>query len=170
VTVRLSDGVVLLRPFHESDVDIYVARQDGAMADGFEWDGPATIDDVAAACARWTESWRTNGPERNFAIVDAPSDEVIGDCEVEARPDGYVNVTYVVFGRWRGNGVATRAARLLLAYAATEFPDHTPLFRVHPENAASLAVARSCGAMPSGREESPKGRDLVGRAVEATPR
>ena len=59
---------------------------------------------------------------------------MIGDCEIEAREDGYLNIMYAVFRPWRGRGVATRAGRLLLKYAATEFPDHVPLFRVHPGN------------------------------------
>ena len=79
------------------------------MADGFEWAAPATVEDVEAACARWTQSWRAGGPERNFAITDSRTGEMIGDCEIEAREDGYLNIMYAVFRPWRGRGVATRA-------------------------------------------------------------
>ena len=48
--VVLDDGVVRLRPFEESDVEEYVRQQDDAMADGFEWAAPATVEDVEAAC------------------------------------------------------------------------------------------------------------------------
>ena len=159
--VVLEDGTVTLRPFRASDVDVYVREQDRVMAEGFEWDGPATMEVVSAACVRWTESWRVEGPERNFAIVDFRSGEVVGDCEVEAREDGYVNVMYAVFASWRGRGLATRTAQLLVAYATHEFPDHTPLFRVHPTNVASLAVARRCGATPEGEEVSTRGHVLT---------
>ncbi len=159
--VVLEDGAVLLRPFGPGDIDAYLSRQDAVMAAGFEWEGPATAEDLRAACDRWAASWRAGGPQRNFAIVAADTGELIGDCEIEARADGFLNVMYAVFSPWRGRGVASRAGRLLLAYAATEFPGLTPLFRVHPTNGPSLAVARRLGARPAGRELSAKGRELT---------
>lgn len=163
----LTDGVVSLRPFAESDVEPYVSQQDAEMARGFEWAGAATVAEVRAAGERWAESWRTQGVERNFAIVDCRTGEMIGNCEAEARPDGYVNVMYAVFSRWRRRGVATRALRLLLAYAAAEFPNHRPLFRVHPDNEASLAVARRCGATVTRTELPSSGRELQWLTIDA---
>ena len=156
---RVLDAVVL-RPIRMRDLDAYVERQDDEMADRFEWEGPATKDGVRATFARWVESWRTGGPERNFAIVDADSGEMIGDAELELREDGFVHVMYVVFGPWRRQGRATHAARLLVTYAAEAFPGRPLLFRIHPDNAGSVRVATALGAEQDGSERSRTGRRL----------
>ena len=157
---KLSDGIILLRPIRLADVDRYVELQDLEMADRFEWPGTATRATVEEAIRRWVESWRTGGDERNFAVVEAASEEMIGDCEVELRPDGYVNVMYAVFDRWRRQGIASRAASLLAEYAGQAFPGRPLLFRMHPDNVGSIAVAESLGARRVGSETSPTGREL----------
>src|SRR4051812_31667635 len=110
----LGDDVVLLRPIRMGDVEPYVHGQDAEMADRFEWAGPTTVDEVRRAVGRWVESWEV-GTERNFAIIDRATGEMIGDCEIELRDDGFVNVMYAVFATWRRRGIATRAVRLLAA-------------------------------------------------------
>ena len=156
----LSDGVIVLRPIGLADVDRYVQLQDAEMATRFEWTGRATRETVTDAVSRWVESWRSYGNERNFAILDAVSREMIGDCEIESRPDGYVNVMYVVFAGWRRHGVASRAASLLADYAHETFPGRPLLFRIHPDNVGSIAVAESLGSRRAGSEISPTGREL----------
>jgi RimJ/RimL family protein N-acetyltransferase len=153
----LSDGVVLLRPIERSDIESYVARQDAEMVRRFEWSGPASAEDVRRGVSRWVESWRHGGSERNFAIVDPATGEMIGDCELELRDDGFVNVMYAVFEGWRRRGVATRAVRLLADHAAEVFPGRPLLFRIHPDNEGSKGVARALGAEPAGTERSRHG-------------
>lgn len=154
---RLSDGVVLLRPIALSDVESYVARQDAEMARRFEWSGPATVEDVRGGVSRWVESWSSGGSERNFAIVDPSTGDMIGDCELELRDDGFVNVMYAVFNGWRQRGVATRAVRLLAQHSAEVFPGHPLLFRIHPDNEGSKGVAQAVGAELAGTELSRNG-------------
>ena len=76
------------------------------------------------------------------------------------REDGFVHVLYAVFAPWRGRGVATRAVRLLADYSAEVFPYRPLLFRVERDNVASLAVARSVGAIVTGEEVASDGRRL----------
>lgn len=166
----LTDGVVLLRPITMADVDPYLERQDPEIARRFEWTGPASVEDVRSAVTRWVASWSTGGRERNFAIVDPATSEVIGDSALELRDDGFVNVMYAVFSDWRRRGVATRAVRLLAAHASEVFPGSALLFRIHPDNEASARVARAAGAERIGTESSPTGRLLERWVVGPTDR
>lgn len=153
-----------------TDVESYVARQDEEMAHRFEWAGPASAEDVRGGVCRWVEAWASGGVERNFAIVDLSTGEMVGDCELELRDDGFVNVMYAVFSDWRRRGVATRAVRLLAEHAADVFPGHALLFRVHPDNEGSKRVAMAVGAQGEGTELSRNGQLLerwVARPTES---
>lgn len=130
------------------------------MAARFEWDALVSAEQARGAFTSWAAAWEHGLRERNFAIVLNGTGEVIGDCEIELRPDGMVNVMYVVFAPWRRHGYATRAARLLIAHAASAFPGAPLAFRIHPDNHASLGVARAVGATPRKYETSRNGRQL----------
>ena len=165
---ELTDGVVVLRPIRSEDAETYFEHQDDDMIDRFEWAGPVELPKLREVFARWEANWRVGGDERNFAIELAGTGEMVGDCEVELRSDGLVNVMYVVFAPWRGQGLATRAVQLLADHAAEAFAGKPLLFRVHPDNAPSVAVARSVGAVVEGIETSKTGR-LLERWVRRPP-
>lgn len=167
---HLRDDAVVLRPITKGDIQSYLDRQDAEMASRFEWPGPATADDVQKAVSHWIESWECGGRERNFAIVDPSTGEMIGDCELELRSDGLVNVMYVVFSDWRRRGVAIRAVRLLADHAADVFPGHPLLFRIHPDNEGSRRVAQAVGAEWTGTELSRNGRLLERWVVRSAER
>lgn len=143
-----------------TDVEFYVARQDEEMARRFEWAGPASVEAVRSGVNRWVDSWTAGGVQRNFAIVHLPTGEMIGDCELELRDDGFVNVMYAVFRDWRRRGVATRAVRLLAEHAADVFPGHALLFRIHADNEGSKRVAMAVGAQRAGTEVSRNGHPM----------
>jgi RimJ/RimL family protein N-acetyltransferase len=158
--VEPTDGVIALRPIRIEDAEVYVRLQDDEITARFEWDRPASLGDLESAIRRWAERWEAGGDEHNFAIVLAETGEMIGDCEAELRDDGLVNLMYVVFGPWRRQGHASRAARLLIAHARTVFPGAPSVLRIHPDNVASLGVARTIGAELDGIEPSRSGRPL----------
>ena len=158
--VYLDDGVIALRPVSIGDAVPYALFQDAEMWDRFEWGGPATQEQIGAAMTRWVQAWECGAGERNFAVLLSDTSEVVGDGEVELRADGLVNVMYVIFVPWRGNGYAKRVARLLVGYAAGAFPGSQLVFRIHPDNVASSAVARAAGAAVVGQEKSKTGRSL----------
>lgn len=164
----LTDGVVVLRPIRADDADAYFEQQDEEMVARFEWNSPAGLPALREALGRWEEAWRVDSDERNFAIELAETGGMIGDCEVELRSDGLVNVMYAVFAPWRRRGFATRAVRLLADYAAEAFGNKPLVFRVHPDNAGSIAVARAVGAVIEGTETSKAGRELE-RWVRRSP-
>ncbi len=105
---ELTDGTVVLRPVRASDAADYVRNQDEEIVRRFEWAHPASLGDIKRAMRSWSEAWASEGDERDFAITLADDGRLVGDCEVERREDGYDNVMYVVFARWRGQGIATR--------------------------------------------------------------
>lgn len=158
---RRSDGVLAIRPISVLDAGVIVDAQDAQMVRRFGWRAPLTLPASQVVVRRWVRSWQSLGPERNFAIVDDVTGQTIGDCEAELRVDGFVHVMYAVFAPWRGRGVAKRAVRLLADYSAEAFPNCPLLFRVERDNVASLAVARSVGAVMAGEEVASDDRRLL---------
>jgi RimJ/RimL family protein N-acetyltransferase len=78
-------------------------------------------------------------------------------------------IMYVVFSPWRRLGFASRAVRLLIQHANVLFPGRPVLFRIHPDNGASLALARAFGARPEGSERSRTGRLLERWVLQGVP-
>lgn len=161
MAVLLSDEVVVLRPLTPDDVDAWMAGEDAEQIHWFGFPGPAPRVNVERAIAAWVESWRTSGPVRHWAICDHETDGIIGGVELRDLGDGDVNVSYVVFPAWRRRGIATRACRLALAYAAGVMDCRVAVFKVLPANAASIAVARRLGATVTGMEGTEAGNISV---------
>lgn len=155
--VELRSAGLVLRPLTAEDAPAYKAGEDSAQIAAFEFPGPAPLENVLAAIDRWQESWARRGPVRNFGIWDPTGDVLVGNVEVRADDDGSVNLSYLVFPPFRRRGVATRACRVAIAYAATAFEATTARIRVLDWNEASLAVARSLGALQVGVERSDAG-------------
>lgn len=156
----LTAGSITLRPFRLADVAAYVNHQDALLAAGFEWEGPIDEVSMRPVAERWVRQW--NGPrdECNFAILERRSDDLVGDCELELRADGFVHVMYGIFRPWRGRGYASIAVGLLLTYRSLAWPNNPILFRINADNEPSIAIARGAGAIPDGVEVSPQGREL----------
>jgi RimJ/RimL family protein N-acetyltransferase len=161
VTVELRDGVILLRPLRTEDAEAHKAGEDEEQIRAFEFPGPASMDNVVAAIDRWQESWRTGGEARNFGIWLADGGTLVGNVEVRLISDSRANLSYVVFPAWRRQGIATRAAWLALAYAATDLGAASARIAVLDTNPASMAVARRLGALRVGTERSEAGGTLI---------
>jgi len=166
----LEDHVVRLRPLAPADADEWLAGEDEAIVQGFEFPRPSTRDDAVRAIERWSGSWRTGGTVRHWAICDRASGAVAGGVEIRKLEGGDVNLSYCVFAPWRRRGFATRACALALAFAVRSMGATRAIVKVLDWNEASLAVARRLGARPIGSEPSEAGgtfvvfhRDLVAR-------
>jgi RimJ/RimL family protein N-acetyltransferase len=157
VAVLLSDDVVVLRPLTPQDVDEWMAGEDTEQIHWFEFPGPAPRRNVERAIAAWARSWRTGGPVRHWAICDQETGGIVGGVELRDEDDGNVNLTYVVFPGWRRRGIATRACRLALDYAAAVMECRAAVIKVLQGNAASIAVARKLGATVTGIEMTEAG-------------
>jgi RimJ/RimL family protein N-acetyltransferase len=141
VALLLSDDVILLRQLTPDDVDEWMADEDAAPR-----------NNVERAIADWADSWRTGGSVRHWAICDQETDRIVGGVELSDLGDGNVNLSSVVFRAWRRRGIATRACRLALAYAAQAMDCRAAIFKVPQGNAASIALARRLGATVTGIE------------------
>jgi RimJ/RimL family protein N-acetyltransferase len=157
VAVLLSDDVILLRPLTPDDVDEWMSGEDAEQIHWFEFPGPAPRGNVERAISDWAQEWRDGGPVRHWAICDETTGGIVGGVELRDEGDGDVNLSYVVFPAWRRRGIATRACRLALAYAASAMNGRTAVIRVLQGNAASIAVARNLGATVTGIEVTKAG-------------
>jgi RimJ/RimL family protein N-acetyltransferase len=124
---ELSDGLVSIRPMTGDDVPSLVAGRD-EVARRFLGDGDPEPRPIACI------------------VVDG---QVVGwvdyDHDRDWLADDELNLGYMLFPEHRGEGYASRAVRLLLRHLAEDTPWQVATLLIHPENAASLALARRLG-------------------------
>ena len=144
---QLIDGDIRLEPLaaEHGDAMDELARGDGVarftrvpvpVPDGF---GAAWVD-------RYVRGW-AGQTQMGFAILDTASNEFLGfvalvklELEMQEAEAGYI-----VAEQARGRGVATRALRLLTAWAFDEFPLERIELLMSAENRGSELVAQRCG-------------------------
>ena len=144
----ISDGVVVLRPWRESDITQLVeACSDPEIPKWTAAPEPYTVADATA--------WVRGDP----LPVEPPGDRVafcVADAEEPARLLASTSVMRVFrgyageIGYWsapwaRGRGVTTRAVRLLATWAAEEFELRRVELVIAVENTASNRVAEKAG-------------------------
>ena len=143
----LSDGDIRLEPLtaaHAAAMDALARDQDVARFTRVPDPVPEGFG------ARWVERYTRGRDERTnegFAIVDSESGGFLGfmalvnlNLETQEAEAGYIVASHA-----RGRGVATRALRLLTAWAFAELPlERIELF-IDVENSPSEVVAQRCG-------------------------
>src|SRR5688500_2847237 len=129
------------------DVDEWLAGEDDEQVRWFEFPRPSRRDDVVRAVEGWQDSWKSAGPVRQWAVCERSSGRIAGGVEVRKLGQGEVNLSYVVFPDFRRAGIASRAARLALQYAAREMGATEAVIKILEGNAGSLGVARRLGAI-----------------------
>ncbi len=140
--------MVTLRPPEPGDASILVAGRDHEWE---RWLGPGDHEPHPTACI----------------LVEG---EIVGWVDAGTDHDwlgpGEVNVGYNVFAAHRRKGYASAALRLLFDFLR----DCTGISRahllIHPDNVASLAVARSVGAVEAERIVNQRGEVTDIRYVE----
>jgi RimJ/RimL family protein N-acetyltransferase len=148
----LSDGVVSMRLWRPDDaVAVTAACQDAEIS---RWTHiPAPYDEADAR--EWlggrAECWE-QGREANFAVVGATNGELLASAGlVEIEWDDQVGeIGYWVAAPSRRQGVARRAVRLLCAWAFHDVGLYRLQITADVQNAASQAVAASCGFIREG--------------------
>ena len=144
----LSDGVVSLRPFR--DTDAAVAAAWCRDADIVRWSGaPANHDEKSAlAWAAMTETPYSADDVLALVITDAASGAALGSVDLrrpsETDPE-LGEVGFLLGPEARGRGIATRSMRLLLTYAFDELGIARVQALSHPENPASAKVLERLG-------------------------
>lgn len=147
---RLDDGVVGLRPLRPGDLPAFeAAARPGGNAGIWlrvDDDDPAgSLDQHLAGHPGHPDPY-----DLSLAIVSLPADVLIGHATFVVRAPGSVEITYGVAPDRRGQGVATRAARLASDWLLGRGWDRVEL-RIDDANHASQRVAAKAGFRPAGR-------------------
>jgi RimJ/RimL family protein N-acetyltransferase len=142
----LEDGVIALDAHTLSDVTAHVAGEDAEQARRFGWHPKrSTLETATAAIEAWQAQWAAGGPRRALAIRELPGRALAGGCELRLEGDGRAALSYWTFPAFRGRGFATRAVRLVTAWAFAQLHVARVELLIEPDNDASLAVARRAG-------------------------
>jgi RimJ/RimL family protein N-acetyltransferase len=164
---EITDGVILMRPFHLRDADETFTAVRESLAELKPWmswahDGYSlnnSTEFIRTTRARWEE-----GTLYAFVITDAKSGSVLGGCSLSHIHQVYhlCNLGYWVRTSRRGEGIAVRATRLAAHYAF----EKVGLIRVEivmaVNNTASRRVAEKAGAHYEGILHN---RMVVGREI-----
>ena len=163
----LTDGVVTLRPWgEEGDIEaITAACNDHAIAEFLDLiPSPYTEDDARDYIQRTRQGW-AEGTTSNFAVlVDGAAVGSVGITWLEPE-QGVAEVGYWVAPDVRGQGVCTRAVRLVSRWVL-ERPMERLQLRADEQNAASRKVAENAGFTQEGILRSARYNGRLGRRVD----
>lgn len=164
----LSDGVMTLRPWgEEGDAEALVdACNDRAIAEFLDIiPQPYTQADALAYIASTREGWAT-GTTASFALVtDGLPIGSIGARWLPAPDDG-VEVGYWVAAQARGQGLCTRALRLVSGWLLEDLGVMRLQLRADEENVASKKVAENAGFTREGVLRSSRYNARLDRRVD----
>lgn len=151
----LTDKIIALRRFQPRDVDALYAATRESLDDLIPWMSWATPNygrgDVTEYIRVVTETWET-GRYYAFAITDARDGTMLGAASLSHIHPVYnfCNLGYWIRSSRRGNGLASRAARLAAEFGFEQLRLLRVEIVVAVENAASLKVAEKSGAHREG--------------------
>jgi RimJ/RimL family protein N-acetyltransferase len=141
-------ALIPLRPHHAAEMTEVLA--DPALY-AFTGGHPPAAEELRARYERWTagsptpaESWL------NWVISDQY--RLVGTVQATittAAGRRTAEIAWIVGTQWQGRGIATEAARALVAWLARHEID-VIIAHVHPDHLASAAVARAAGLAPTG--------------------
>ena len=117
--INLSDKKITLKPFLLEYSEEHLAGEDH---DSVKWlsEGESTIESVQNWIKRNETSWKNDGPIFNFAIFNEENKlvgmvEANSDVNVNSRmAEGYINISYGIYPKFRGHGYATAAVNLMV--------------------------------------------------------
>ena len=112
----LSDGVVVLRPWRDEDIEEAVAGHDEEMARSVGWpdEGPS-YDRHRKAVEDWRAAYADG--RRVVSFVVEHDGHLAGSVEVRDEGNRTGALSWTLYAGHRGQGYATRAVRLLIDYA-----------------------------------------------------
>lgn len=151
----LTDGVVVLRPWRDEDIEPAIAGHDEEIARWFGF--PAvkpSYEEHRAAVEEWRRRYAEGRSGVNFLVEHDGA--VVGSVEVRNVGNDTGSLTWTLYAGHRGQGYATRAVRLLVDYAIDALAMKRVEAEVDVENERSLRVATRSGLLREGvRRVSP---------------
>lgn len=149
----LTDGVIMLRPWLDSDIDqVNIACQDPDISRFIPIPRPYGRSDAEDYVARTRRQWR-EGTKAAFAITDASAPTVVFGAVNLAVAGRTGNAAYWIAAGARRRGIAERALRLLVSWAFDALGLGVVILEIHPENVASQHVANAAGFNAAGHLE-----------------
>jgi RimJ/RimL family protein N-acetyltransferase/8-oxo-dGTP pyrophosphatase MutT (NUDIX family) len=170
----LTDGVVVLRPWRDEDVEPAVAGHDEEIARWFGWpvDGP-TYEKHRAAIEQWRAAYADGRSVVSFAVEH--DGQLVGSVEVRNVGNDTGALSWTLYAGQRGHGYATRAVRLLTDYAIDALHLRRVQAEVDAANERSLRVATRSGLrregvkrVAPGQHDRPEATEVVVLARLAT--
>ncbi len=165
--VTLSDGVISLRPFQMSDTDELTEAVRESIPELKPWMSWCHDDYSEDDTRNWIKSlpsgW-AEGTQFNFAMMDTQDGLLLGGCGLNHINPTYrfANLGYWVRTSRTGEGIASRAVRLIASFAIEQVKLIRVEIVVAVENYPSLRVAGKVGAR---REGILRNRMLVGENI-----
>lgn len=162
---------IVLTPLAVGDAAEMTGVLGGEQLYAFTGGRPPTADELRARYARQVAGHSADGREewRNWIIRRAADGQAVGfvQATIAGRPGEEVaEIAWVVGLAWQGNGYAGEAARALVTWLdARGIPAIQA--HIHPDHAASAAVARGAGLRPAGQVED--GEQVWRRRRPASP-
>jgi RimJ/RimL family protein N-acetyltransferase/ADP-ribose pyrophosphatase YjhB (NUDIX family) len=153
---ELTDGVVLLRPWREEDIESAVAGHDEVIA---HWSGSAAAGPTYEQHRSAVESWRLGYAQDRSRVgyVVEHGGRVVGSVDVRDLGNHTAGLSWTLYAGQRGHGYATRAVRLLADYAIDSLGMRRVQAEVDAENQASLRVATRAGLRREGVKRVARG-------------
>jgi len=152
---RLTDGVIMLRPYRVSDIDsVYEAARESIpeLSVWMSWCRPDySIEEARTWIELQPDKWQ-KGAEYNFAISYNAEPLCLGGCGLNVidRGCGIANLGYWVRTSQTHKGIATAATLLLAQFAFNELKLNRVELTIAVDNQASLRVAEKAGATREG--------------------
>lgn len=144
----LTDGVVVLRPWRDEDIEPAVAGHDEEMARWFGRPNDPSYERHREA----VEGWRTAYKEGRSVVAFAVEHDgrLVGSVEVRNVGRDTGSLSWTLYAGHRGFGYATRAVRLLADYAIDALHMRRVEAEVDADNERSLRVATRAGLRREG--------------------
>ena len=110
---------------------------------------PDTPGDLRARIARQVRGRSPDGRDvwMNWVLRDGA--DAVGTVQATLRPDRVAEVAWVVFTPFQGRGYAREAAVVLVDRLLASGEADAVVAHIHPDHAASAAVARAAGLVPT---------------------
>lgn len=149
--LRLTEGGLVLAPLHASHLDGMweaMAESADALRGTMTWWRDEQTKADMAAWTSFAESGWQSGTLYAFSILDESDGRYLGACSLEGvdRAGLSTNLSYWVRSGRTGQGIASRATRLLARFACVELGLARVEVTMVAANAASIATARKSGA------------------------
>lgn len=146
---ELTDGVVVLRPWRDEDIEPTRLGHDEEIARWFGFDEVIpSRERHAAAVEHWRRSYADNRSTVDF-VIDFEGVPV-GNVEVRTKEGGIGELWWTLYSGHRGQGLASRAVALLVNYAIEELGLTRVEAYVNPANERSMRVATRAGLRREG--------------------